>query len=224
MGSASATLAQDSSAQNLPPAHTHPAVVDQALEKEIRAGRIAGPFNIPPPPPSQTSAARPWPDSQGHQLVPDADPEPTAIPAQLLFHCLADESTCRRRLSLHPLREPTQLGSATSSNSAVSTTYPFPPASVLTIRFFGAEQSAFASHGTITAYVLAIRMLHLEKGCGDPTTNAPLLALLLQGIKDPLTPHGAQGSLSQLRCSSTSNSPSGALKTTPLIASSIGQL
>ena len=60
------------------------------------------------------------------------------------------------------------------------------PASELTIRLFCTAQSIRVSFSTISTYVSAVRMYHLERG---PTADALLLALLLQGIKRRYRPY-----------------------------------
>ena len=60
---------------------------------------------------------------------------------------------------------------------------PHLPASELTIRLFCTAQASRVSFSTISTYVSAIRMLHLQHGLQDPTVHAPLLTLLLRGIK-----------------------------------------
>ncbi len=57
------------------------------------------------------------------------------------------------------------------------------PASELSIRLFCTAQAARVTYSTISTYVSAIRMYHLQHGLPDPTAQAPLLALLLQGIR-----------------------------------------
>ena len=42
------------SAKNLPSAYQHPFLIEENLLKEVELGRLAGPFESPPPPPSQT--------------------------------------------------------------------------------------------------------------------------------------------------------------------------
>ncbi len=63
------------------------------------------------------------------------------------------------------------------------------PASELTIRLFCTSQSTRVSYSTISTYLSAVRMLHLEWGLQDPTADAPLLTLLLQGIKRRYRPN-----------------------------------
>lgn len=62
------------------------------------------------------------------------------------------------------------------------------PASELTIRLFCTEQAGRVSYSTVSTYVSAIRMQHLQHGHQDPTVDAPLLSLLLQGIKRSTKP------------------------------------
>ena len=62
------------------------------------------------------------------------------------------------------------------------------PASELTIRFFCTEQSAIVSYSTISVYVPAIHMFHLDNGFADPTAGSVQLSLLLQGIKRAWAP------------------------------------
>ncbi len=57
------------------------------------------------------------------------------------------------------------------------------PASEHTIRLFCTKESARVTAATISTYVAAIRMNHLTCGFADPTADAPLLSLLLTGIK-----------------------------------------
>ncbi len=57
------------------------------------------------------------------------------------------------------------------------------PATELTIRLFCTEESQRVTGSTITTYVAAVCMDHFTKGLPDPTANAPLLSLLLAGIK-----------------------------------------
>ncbi len=68
------------------------------------------------------------------------------------------------------------------------------PATELTLRLFCTQESHRVSGSTIAVYVAAVRMDHLTSGYPDPTTNAPLLALLLKGIKRT---HTARNSLRQ---------------------------
>ena len=60
---------------------------------------------------------------------------------------------------------------------------PFLPTSEEIIRLFCTAESTRVAHGTIATYVAAIRMAHLQHGFPDPTAEAPLLSLLLKGIK-----------------------------------------
>ena len=57
------------------------------------------------------------------------------------------------------------------------------PASERTLRFFAAYLADQVSFKTIKLYMAAIRFAHIENSLPDPFHDAPLLHLLLQGIK-----------------------------------------
>ena len=79
-----------------------------------------------------------------------------------------------------------QAGIRRYSNFCASRGWPSFPATETTLRFFAAYLADQVSFKTIKLYMAGIRFAHTENSLPDPFLAAPLLHLLLRGIKRTL--------------------------------------
>ena len=79
-----------------------------------------------------------------------------------------------------------QAGIRRYSNFCASRGWPSFPATETTLRFFAAYLADQVSFKTIKLYMAGIRFAHTENSLPDPFLAAPLLHLLLRGIKHTL--------------------------------------
>ena len=125
--------------------------------------------------------------SQFHLLAPAASRFGTNWCPSVGRHPLAASLTFLQSQAIaDSTRRSYQAGIRRYSNFSASRSWPSIPATETTIHFFAAYLAGQVSFKTVKLYMAGIRFAHTENSLPDPFLAAPLLHLLLRGIKRTL--------------------------------------